>query len=267
MANRLHSKLLSLDLLKRAWHLARNDSRADFIYDAYRYNDYAFRLEENLKGLLLKLEAGTYRPQPILEIDVPKSNLAVRPGSVVEIEDRIVLFAILCLIAPILDKKLPPTVYSNRLKDKSDKENLFKDTEILDFPFLKKTTIQTRLQIFEPWYGQWPQFIEQSQYTFQKEGYNFLSIADISAYFENINLEILRDILLRYLPKEQRIVNMLMSIYEDWVLKTPDGRSVGRGIPQGNSASSFLANIYLLPLDEAFTLTLHKFRVVTVQAW
>ena len=116
MSNRLFSKLLSLDLLKRAWHLARNDAQNDFIYDSYRYNDYAFRLEDNLKGLLLRLESETYRPQPLLRIDVPKSTLTVRPGSVIEIEDRIVLFAILCLIAQILDKKLPETVYSYRLK-------------------------------------------------------------------------------------------------------------------------------------------------------
>ena len=252
MINRLHNKLLSLDLLKRAWHLARNDSRTDFIYDSYRYNDYAFRLEDNLKGLLLKIEGGTYRPQPLLEIDIPKSTLAVRPGTAVEIEDRIVLFAILCLIAPILDKKLPPTVYSYRLKDKPDKQNLFKDTEILDFPFLKKNTIQTRLQIFEPWYGQWPKFLEESQYAFETEDYKFLSVSDISAYFENIHLEILRDILLRYLPREQKIINMLLGIYENWVSETPDGRCLGRGLPQGNSGSSFLANIYLLPLDQEF---------------
>ena len=232
--------------------MARNDARTDFIYDSYRYNDYAFRLEDNLKGLLLSLKAETYRPQPLLEIDVPKSTLAVRPGTVLGIEDRVVLFAILCLIAPTLDKKLPSTVYSYRLKPKQSKESLFNDIEILDFPLLKKTTAQQRIQIFEPWYGQWPLFSEQSQYIFEEKGYNVLSLADISSYFENINLEILRDILLRYLPKEQKIVNFLMAIYESWVVRTPDGRVVGRGIPQGNSISSFLANIYLLPLDEAF---------------
>jgi len=249
--NNLYKKLLSLDLLKRAWHLARNDSRTDFVLDPYRYNDFAFRLDDNLKGILLKLESGTYRPQPLIEIDVPKSSLSVRPGTVMEIEDRVVLFAILCLIAPIMDKKLPKTVYSYRLKTKFDRNTLFQDGDILSFPFLKKSTIQHRLQIFEPWYGQWPLFLEQSQFAYEKDGYRFLSISDISAYFENINLEILRDIFMRYLQKEQRIVNLLISIYETWVYETPDGRCLSRGIPQGNSISSFIGNIYLLPLDEA----------------
>src|SRR3989338_7830490 len=107
MSNILYKKLFSLPLLKRAWHLAIFDSKTDFIYDSYRYADYAFKLEENLKGLMLSLKDETYRPQSILEIDVPKSTLAVRPGTVIAIENRIVLFAILCLIGPLIDRKLP----------------------------------------------------------------------------------------------------------------------------------------------------------------
>lgn len=250
--NKLYKKLLSLNLLKRAWHLARHDTRSDFIHDPYKYNDYAYKLDENLNGLLICLKQETYHPHPILRIDVPKSSLTVRPGTKIEIEDRIVLFAIICLIAPIIDKKLPPTVYSYRLKEGLDKKELFKDSEILEFPFLKKKTIQKEIQIFEPWYGQWPNFQQQSIYAYEKEGYNRLSVSDIAAYFENINLEILRDILLQELPKEQKLINLLIVILEHWVWKTHDGRLIGRGIPQGNSVSSFLANIYLLPLDRAF---------------
>jgi hypothetical protein len=250
--NKLYKKLLSLRLLKRAWHLARSDSRTDFIYDPYKYGDYAYNLEENLKGLLISLKQDTYHPQPVLQIDVPKSSLAVRPGSTIEIEDRIVLFAITCLIAPDLDKKLPSTVYSYRLKKGLDKDSLFREMDIIEFPFLKKQTIQKEIQVFEPWYEQWPIFMKESIYAYEKEGYNRLSVSDISAYFENINFEILRDILLQELPKEQRIINLLISILEHWVWKTHDGRSIGRGLPQGNSVSSFLANIYLLPLDRAF---------------
>ena len=70
--------------------------------DAYRYEDFAFWLEDNLKIILTELQRGDFRPKPLLKVDVPKSSLAVRPGSVVDIEDRVVLFAITCLIAPII---------------------------------------------------------------------------------------------------------------------------------------------------------------------
>jgi len=253
MDNRLYKKLLSLEILKRAWHLVRNDARSDFIHDTYRYSDFGFNLEENLKSIQENLFREKYYPKPLVEIDVPKSSLAVRPGSVPEIEDRIVTYAIIYLIAPYLDRKLPEGVYSYRLKPGKVRDSLFHDHEILKFPFLKKETIRERIDIVEPWYAQWPIFIERSKYTFEEEGYKFLAISDIVSYFENIDLEILRDeILLKYLPKEQKIINLLMHILEYWTWRSCEGKPVSRGIPQGNEVSSFLGNVYLLSLDEEF---------------
>ena len=253
MDNRLYKKLSSIDVLKRAWHLVRNDARTDFIPDNYRYSDFGFNLEDNLKGIQEDLLSESYYPKPLLEIDVPKSSLAVRPGSVPEIEDRIVTYAIIYLIAPCLDKKLPEGVYSYRLKPEKTRDRLFHDHEILKFPFLKKRTIQIRIDIVEPWYEQWPKFIEISKHTFEEEGYRHLAISDIVSYFENISLEILRDeILLKHLPKEQKIINLLTHILEYWTWKSCEGKPVLRGIPQGNDVSSFLGNVYLLPLDEEF---------------
>jgi len=252
MAGSLYKKLYDINLLKRAWHLARSDSRTDFIRDSFKYNDFAFNLEKNLQVISTALKEERYHPNPLLCIDIPKSTLSVRPGSITSIEDRIVLFAITMLIAPKLDKKLPETVYSYRLKEKFDNNSLFKDLEILKFPFLKKRTIRQQIDIVEPWYGQWPKFIEKAAYTFEKEEYKFLTVSDISAYFENINLRILRDNLLKYLPKEQKIINLLYSLLEYWTWPTIHGLSIERGIPQGNDVSSFIGNIYLLPLDLEF---------------
>ena len=250
MEDNLYKELCDINLLRRGWHLARNDTRDDFIFDVFRNNDFAINLEENLKSISLALEKKQYHPNPLLYIDVPKSTLTVRPGSVISIEDRTVLFSIVYLIAPILDKKLPDNVYSYRLKKKKDKKLLFKDKDILKFPFLKRRTIQKRINIIESWYGQWTKFIEKAVYTFKEEEYKFLAISDISSYFENINISILERILLKYLPKEPKIVNLLCSLLQYWTWPTKHGLMIERGIPQGNDVSSFLANIYLLPLDK-----------------
>ena len=253
MQNRLYKELCSLEVLKRAWHLARNDGKKSFIRDSFRYSDFGFNLDENLLRIQDSLKRECYYPKPLLEIDVPKSSLTVRPGSVPEIEDRIVTFAIVYLIAPRLDKKLPEGVYSYRLKPQSRRDQLFRDHEILKFPFLKKKTISQRIDIIEPWYEQWPAFMEKSIYAFEEEGFRFLATLDIVSYFENISLEILRDeIFLKFLPEEQKIINLLLHILEYWTWRSCEGRPVLRGIPQGNEVSSFLGNIYLLPLDDEF---------------
>ena len=154
MEDFLYKKLSDITILKRAWHLSRSDTRTDFICDPFRYNDFAFNLEENLRSISIALKREQYHPSPLLRIDIPKSTLSVRPGSIPSIEDRIVLFAITLLIAPKLDSKLPKTVYSYRLKEKVDKKSLFRDLEILKYPFLKKRTIHQQIDIVEPWYGQ-----------------------------------------------------------------------------------------------------------------
>jgi hypothetical protein len=252
MMTDLYDKLSDMQLLKRAWHLARNDSRTAFMHDALRFADFAGRLDDQLTAISQALARGSYQPQPVQTIDVPKSSLSVRPGTVLEIEDAIVLQAIACLIAPKLDAKLPAGVYSWRVKPNAKGNDLFNDHEILEFPFLKGKTIRQELALIEPWYAAWPEFMEQLQYAYEEEGYSFLVMSDIVAYFENIDLGLLRDILLQHLPHQQRIINFLMALLRYWTWPSIEGAIVTRGIPQGNGMSSFLGNIYLLPLDEAF---------------
>jgi transposase len=162
----------------------------------------------------------------------------------------IVLFAITLSIARQLDKKLPRSVYSWRIKENSDE--LFQDLEILQLPFLKGETIRKQIDIAESWYGQWPQFVEQMEYVYERDGYTFLVISDIAAYFENLDLKVLPDILVSHLPNQIRIINFLVTMLEYWAWPAVHGAYSSRGIPQGNAVSSFLGNIYLLPLDEAF---------------
>jgi hypothetical protein len=247
-----YDKLADVKLLRRAWHLARNDSRTDFMHDAFRYNDFACHLAERLEGIAEGIRRNSYHPHPLLKIDVPKSTLSVRPGSVLEIEDRIVLFAIAYQIAPLLDRYLPEGVYSWRVKKPPSKKELFDDNEILLFPFLKAQTIRRRIAIVEPWYRQWPKYIEDLVFAYEKEGFHYLVISDIVAYFENIDLNLLRGIILRHFPKQERVVNFLIELLCYWTWPCYQGSRIDRGIPQGNGVSGFLGNIYLMPLDEAF---------------
>ena len=44
----------------------------------------------------------------------------------------------------------------------------------------------------------------------------------------------------------------MVNILEHYTWPTQHLKSIKRGIPQGNNISSFIGNIYLLPLDQAF---------------
>lgn len=255
--NELWEQLLNPKNLKRGWHLTRSDMRADFVEELLAVEIFASNLENNIIEIRNRLITDTYQPKPLLRIEVPKGTLGIRPGSVVTIEDRIILYTIIYLIAPAIDRALPKTVYSYRLKDniKGNDGSLFKESDIgdlLDMPFLKKKTISTELDPFDPWYANWPEFDQESRFAFEKEGYRYLAISDIAAYFENIQLPILRDLLLEYFPQDHKIINLLVHFLETWTVKTDSGRLQLRGIPQGNTVSSFLGNVFLLPLDNEF---------------
>lgn len=241
--------LADIRRLRRAWHYVRDDAADDFIKDFYSYQDYALNLEENLRELRSRIENGTYQASSLHHVDVPKSTLAVRPGSVPAIEDRIVTFGILEILTPIIDKHISQNVYSCRLKrDYQKRKRLFEDRDV---PFLKRKTIK-KLKIIKEWYQLWPQFYEASRYLFEEKGYKFLAVSDISAYFENINHTILRNQLYGYVGKHRAVVNLLMSILGRWAWQTAEGIPIERGIPQGNEVSSYLGVIYLMPLDTAF---------------
>ena len=85
------------------------------------------------------------------------------------------------------------------------------------------------------------------------DGYTHLTRTDITAYFENIDLRILENTLREAIPNEPDLIQLLIRILAAWTRRTDGGTPVGRGIPQGNEVSSFLGNIYLLPLDKALT--------------
>ena len=250
---KLWRQLLTEEVLTRGWHLARLDSRNDFTEDLFSTDVYGFDLKHRIRETINRIQTGTYQPRPLLRMEVPKGALAFRPGTVVPIADRVVLSAIILLMAPLIDAKLSKSVYSWRIKDPPPKKgSIFRETAITDLPFLKKGTIRREVDPFEPWYQLWPMFDAEARNVFLDKGYRYLATSDIAAYFENIQLLILRDQLLALLPQEHQLVNLLCLFLESWAERTTDGRPHMRGIPQGNFVSSFLGNLFLRPLDQQF---------------
>lgn len=248
----LWEELLTKETITRGWHLARDDTRHDFSEDLYSADVYALDLSRIVQETINRLATNSYQPRPLFRIEVPKGPLAFRPGTVIPIQDRVVLSSLVLLMSPELDKILPDSVFSWRLKIPLPKKgSIFQETDITDLPFLKRVTIREEIDPFESWYRLWPVFDNKTREVFKEEGYTFLATSDISAYFENIQLPILRDLLLKHLHQETALVNLMCLFLESCCDRTGDGRAHHRGIPQGNFVSSFLGNFFLLPLDEA----------------
>lgn len=250
--DRLFKALCNPETLKVGWHLAHLDSRDDFISDPIGYEDVATNLSARLSFLIREVRHERYRPRYLINIDLPKIGLGVRPGTVIPIEEAALLHAIIYLLSPFIDKRLSDSVYSFRLH-KDWKKRVAKGRDIFhegddQIPFLRGTTIR-KLDVHEPWYIAWPEFNQERIKAAKDRGYKYLTRTDIAAYFENIDLGLLEVQLRAFFPKETIIISLLMRILESWTRITHTRIPVGRGIPQGNNVSSFLGNVYLIPLD------------------
>ena len=174
--------------------------------------------------------------------------------------DRVVLQAIMMILAPIADECLSDRVWSWRVKrdlrgkspDQITKAGLFNETDISDFPFLKKKTVNTYIEEFEPWYALWPQFDIETRATLADPSFKWMLFTDISGYFENIQIGMLKDLLSQLVPGAPNTINLLIRHLRAWCQPTHDGSTADRGIPQGNAVSSFLGNIFLKPIDDHF---------------
>jgi Reverse transcriptase (RNA-dependent DNA polymerase) len=243
-----YKKLCDPAVLRIAANYVHDDKKDDFIPDTFRNQDYIFNLQGNLARLSQSLKNGTYRPRHLKEIDVPKGGLAVRPGSSLDIEDHIVFFGIAYLLAPVMDRVLPPNVFHFRVKKKGKRphpDKLFENQG----PVLVRREIRRGLRIFADWYEAWPDFVAEAQTIYEKEGFSLMVESDISAYFENISHPLLADILRQYAPSQLRLINLLIEMLSFWATPSLAGYRPQRGIPQGNDVSSWLGTLYLVEMD------------------
>lgn len=252
-SDQLFRELCKPETMRIGWYLAQSDSRDDFVTDPIGHADFAFNLDHRLKHLVEQIQAHRYRPHHLLDVDIPKSGLSVRPGNILPIEESALLHSIVYLLAPHLDKRLDDAVYSYRLhpdwkKRIKKRDSLFREADI-EFPFLKRSTISL-ISPFEAWYELWPDFETDAIKACTEEGYTHLTKTDIVAYFENIDLRLLESQIKSLLKREEeKILQVLFRVLEGWTRVTSTGTPIERGIPQGNEISSFLGNLYLVPLD------------------
>ena len=248
--SKLWNELCTYKALKDGWHLASQHIKQDFIEISFLKEQFASSLDSNLKELVRQLKTEHFSHQNVIRTSISKGNLSTRPGAFIPLESRIILFAAVKLIAKQLDKHLIEGVFSCRIKEKI-KKGLFKESSLGLPPFLKSKTVQRLIDPFEVWYGAWPAIEKASEDICIHGNYPYLAISDISAYFENIQLEILRDQLFNLLPNEQQITNLLISAFTSWTAETPQGRRYMRGIPQGSDISRFFGNLFLAPIDKS----------------
>jgi len=224
----LYSSLISVDNLQLAWRRITAGTNVEHkrffrgIYEAYESG-----LKENLRYLHERLRGG-WEPSPPTRIYAPKPSGLLRPLTLLSVEDQIVFQAIANQFAKRLRKRRKAVerkqVYSNCL-----------------------TRDPRSIHFFQDWHETYP-LLRRKLSRYRQAGYRWVAEFDLAAFYDTISHKGLID-----------VVSPRGGDRDDWKrvrgwLPTWSGDERGaqldHGIPQGPLASSFLAEAYLLPIDE-----------------
>lgn len=198
--------------LQRAYEKVQRNGGAAGV-DEQTLAHFAPHAQEQLKRLHEELRAGTYRPQPLRRVWIPKpSGKEQRPLGIPAVRDRIVQGALRHVLEPIFETQFAEHSYGFR-PGKSAKDALRQVDALL------------------------------------QAGYVHVVDADLKSYFDTIPHDRLLA-LLQQRVADGRVLELVRRFLRAGVLEESKGwQATDCGTPQGGVISSLLANIYLDPLD------------------
>ena len=168
-----------------------------------------------------KLLDGSYRPDPVKRVEIPKPGGGVRLLGIPTVMDRLIQQAICQILSPIFDPTFSEHSYGFR-PGRSGKQAVL------------------------------------AAKSYQQEGRRFVVDMDLKAFFDEVNHDILMG-LLRKQIQDVRLLKIIRryltaGIMSNGVVSTPD-----KGTPQGGPLSPLLSNILLNELDKELEKRGHRF--------
>ncbi len=222
------SSLATLPNLKLAWRRITTGGNHQYKrFFRQLYYAYELALDKNLRDLRTRLLALAWEPQHPDRIYLPKPSGLQRPLSLMYLEDQIVLQALANLVARRIEARRAPMldacVFSNI-------------PEAPDSIFFVRDWRRT--------YHAFGQSVDDHY----RRGRIWVADFDLAAFYDTISHELLlRTAYTRLQDSDD--VRFIRRCLSTWTAATRHD-TVGHGLPQGPIASDFLAEVFLLPIDQ-----------------
>jgi len=217
----LMERIASLGNLHRAMKQVRANKGAGGV-DGMTTHELESWFSKHARRLQEQLLTGSYEPQPVLGVEIPKPSGGMRQLGIPTVVDRLVQQAILQVLDPLLD----PT---------------FSDAS---FGFRPGRSAHDALR--------------QAQQYVGEEGRMIVVDLDLEKFFDRVNHDILMARLARRVA-DKRLLTIVRRFLEAGMMK--NGVCVRReeGTPQGGPLSPLLANLLLDDLDKELERRGHHF--------
>lgn len=215
----LIDKVCAPATLAAAWARVRANRGAAGV-DGVSVERFAARSEDYLAELATALRQGTYRPQAVKRVEIPKGDGRMRPLGIPAVKDRIAQTAMKLVIEPIFEATFAAGSYGFR-PGRSAKDALREVDRLIE------------------------------------AGFAFVVDADIEGYFDSIPHERLMERVAERIS-DGRVLDLIRLWLGQDILDGVKRWTPAAGTPQGAVISPLLANLYLHPLDERLAALGHR---------
>lgn len=178
-------------------------------------------IAEHKEEILQSLLDGSYEPNLVRGVQIPKPDGSKRQLGIPTVLDRVIQQAILQVLEPIFEPKFSDSSYG-----------------------------------FRPRRGAQMALKKAREYV--QSGYIYVVDMDLEKFFDRVNHDILMERLSRHIG-DKRLLRIIRRYLEAGLLQ--DGVKIDRklGMPQGGNLSPLLSNILLDELDKELEIRGHKF--------